>query len=178
MPIIAAGIVLGGTLLTNQANSAQSQRQMDFQDKMSGTSHQREVADLKAAGLNPLLSVNKGASTPGGAQAVMQNPAEKAIQAANTAAQTKNLKETNELIITQEAKASAERALTSLNYNASLGAEARGLQEAKFYRENPHFIEIEKYVQLAGNATQGLASLFGKFGRLGKTTAKGGKAPR
>lgn len=60
---------------TNAANAYLSQRQMDFQERMSNTAHQREVNDLRLAGLNPILSATHGgASTPGGASATMVAP--------------------------------------------------------------------------------------------------------
>lgn len=52
----------------NAWSAQQAQKQMEFQAEMSNSSHVREVADLKAAGLNPVLSAKLGgASTPSGA---------------------------------------------------------------------------------------------------------------
>lgn len=53
----------------NAQNIASARAQEAFQERMSSTSHQREIEDLKKAGLNPLLSVNSGASTPSGSMA-------------------------------------------------------------------------------------------------------------
>lgn len=76
-----------GQKRANEANSALSAQQMDFQRDMSNTAHQREIKDLAAAGLNPILSGTggHGSSTPSGSMARMENALGPAISTAMAA---------------------------------------------------------------------------------------------
>lgn len=79
--LIGAAASMWGGHRANQQTKASTARQIAFQERMSNTAHQRQVADLRKAGINPILSAKLGgASSPAGASFVARNIGADAVQ--------------------------------------------------------------------------------------------------
>ena len=154
---------------TNAFNAREAQRNREFQERMSNTSYQRAVADMKKAGVNPMLSVMQGgASSPAGSVvggttgAPQHNTMSSALNAASLRSTLDNIEADTEL-----KKANADNVKAQLPGTSASSA----FEAAKYGALNDlvgiikNFTGYDKNVQSlkSGSSHNSISAAMGRF---------------
>lgn len=171
---LGSAVNIWGALDQRKAQKEAAAESMAFSERMSSTAYQRGVADLKAAGLNPMLAYSQGgASAPQGTTISPENITEGAVSSAMDFRRLrKDIEEADSRIRLNKESAETQRSLRSLQnaQSLSLGTSAKKVALDTLLSSNKSWLErkfpraFSAYDAVAGRVMDILPSWLSKGG--------------
>jgi len=145
--LVSAGASLLGGVMANDARRSNANADRDFQRENAQSAHQWQVADMRAAGLNPILSATggSGARASGGSMAGAEDPITPAVNSALAAR-----RQSTELDVMKATEANTEKDTEKKDSEIKLNNEGIFTQRATQYnlsaQSNAHIENARKII--------------------------------
>lgn len=126
-PAVAAAAGMGDGLVTSAFNMMAAEQSRDYNREMASTAHQREVKDLRLAGLNPVLS----AGGHGASVAPSPTPQAHNFDMTNKAIQVHQMRNQDRLIDAQVRDINSAAALKEIEGRVKLRTEPESIDHVR-----------------------------------------------
>lgn len=151
---IAGGASLLGGMMSNKANAKQAEIDREWQRENAQNAHQYQVADMRAAGLNPILSATggsgaraSGGSTLGTQSDVISPAVSSAREASRVSQELDNMKANEKLTKSQDS-------LTAQQEKTSKEQQHNYFQDTDMKAHQSGLLQAQTATEMARNLTE------------------------
>lgn len=152
MGLLESGLELVGGYLASRYNAKEASKSRNYGRDMSNTAYQRAAADLQKAGLNRILAIGNGASTPSSATASISAPdLAGAFTQGNSARSQISLQQQQKQLMKEQTDLATEQRFLTKQQSTKAYAEAQAAMESASDRAKADIALTKANAELSAN---------------------------